>query len=177
MCLDNAIRPFSKPFLIMMTATEEEYVHYVECIDSLNRAWWILQELRATKQKNAITAAAFRFALVEYAKPYTGSDGIHQNRKKRNSYKLRPPSLSAEDLALHQQILDLRDQVLAHSDLTWKEAIVYPGMYGGHFGIMSNGPLPLPDIAAVIGLTERSLDIMAVEKARREKFLAKAGAS
>jgi hypothetical protein len=157
-----------------MTTSEEEYVHYVECIDSLNRAWWILQELRTTQPKNAITAAAFRLALVEYAKPYKGSDGIHRNRKKRNSYILPTPCLSAEDLALHKQILDLRDQVLAHSDLTLKEAVVYLSRYGGQLsvGIASNSPLPLPDIDRVIGLTERTLDIMYVERTRREKTLA-----
>ena len=157
-----------------MTATEEQYVHYVECIDSLNRAWWILQELRATEQKNAITAAAFRFALVEYAKPYTGSDGIHRNRKKRNSYKLPQPDLLPEDLALHRKILDLRDQVLAHSDLTLKEARVYLGRYGGQLsvGIASNIGLPLPDIEAIIALIERTLDIMKVERTRLEESLA-----
>ena len=162
-----------------MTTSEEEYVHYVECIDSLNRAWWILQQLRATEPKNAITAAAFRFALVEYAKPYKGSDGIHRNRKKRNSYILPTPSLTAEDLSLHQQILDLRDQVLAHSDLTWKEAVVYLHRYEGQLSasIMSNGRLPLPDIDAAIGLTERTLDMMYVERTRLEESLAKTAAS
>lgn len=153
-----------------MTTKQEEYLHYDECIASLNRAWWILQKLRETQQRDAITASAFRFALVEYAKPYTGSDGVHRNRKKRNSYKLLPPpGLSAEDLELHTYILTLRDQVLAHSDLTWKDAAVYINRYGGdlHAIIASNKELPLPDIDAVIGLTERTLDIMYSEKNQR----------
>jgi hypothetical protein len=126
--------------------------------------------LRETHQRDAITAAAYRFALVEYAKPYTSSDGVHRNRKKRNSYKLLPPpSLSAEDLALHQQILNLRDQVLAHSDMSWKEAAVYLNRYEGqlHATFMSNGELPFPEIDAVIGLTERTLNIMYSEQNRR----------
>ncbi|MEY3898175.1 MAG: hypothetical protein RLZZ214_3696 [Verrucomicrobiota bacterium] len=153
-----------------MTTKQEEYVHYDECIASLNRAWWILQKLRETQQRDAITAAAFRFALVEYAKPYTSSDGVHRNRKNRNSYKLLPPpSLSTEDLKLHKHILTLRDQVLAHSDLTWKDAAVYINRYGGelHAIIASNKELLIPDIDAVIGLTERTLEIMYFEQNQR----------
>lgn len=158
-----------------LTAAEEDYVHYVECIFSLNQAWWILKKLQETKQRHAITAAAFRFALVEYAKSYNGSDGIYRNRKKRNAYKLPTPSLSSEDLVLHQQILDLRDQVLAHSDMTWKEARVYLNRYEGklHASFMSNGDLPFPEIEAVIGLIERTLDIMKIEEARRLESFAK----
>jgi hypothetical protein len=158
-----------------LTVSEEQYVHYVECINSLNQAWSILQDLRATKQKLAIHAAAFRFALVEYAKPYNSSYGIHKSRKRREAYKLPPPKLLPDDMALHQQILDLRDQVLAHSDLKWKEAVVCLASYGEHhvFGITSNGIPQLPNIDAVVGLIERTLDIMYVERARLEKYLAK----
>ena len=159
-----------------MTSSEEDYVHYMECIDTLNQAWSILQDLRATEQRNALTAAAYRFALIEYAKPYTSSDGEHRNRKKRNSYKLPPPpGLSPEDLALHQEILVLRDQALAHSDLTFKEAIIYCGRYAGqlHAGIMSNGVFAFPEIEAVIGLIERTLPIMYVERQRRLEELGK----
>jgi hypothetical protein len=156
-----------------LTISEEQYVHYVECINSLNQAWSILQDLRAIKHKSAIHAAAFRFALVEYAKPYNSSYGIHKSRKKREAYKLPPPKLLPDDMVLHQQILDLRDQVLAHSDLKWKEAVVCLASYGEHhaFGIMSNGIPQLPDIDAVAGLIERTLDIMYVEQTRLEKSL------
>jgi hypothetical protein len=157
-----------------LTISEEQYVHYVECINSLNQAWFILQELRKAKSKSAIHAAAFRFALVEYAKPYNSSYGIHKSRKKREAYKLSPPNLLPEDMALHQQILDLRDQVLAHSDLTLKEAVLYLGSYGGrlNFGIASSSIAQFPDIEAVIRLIERTLDVMYAERTRLEEALA-----
>jgi hypothetical protein len=98
-----------------MTSADEDFVHYVDCIDSLNRAWSILKELGGFERPSAVQGAAFLFALVEYAKPYTRSDGYHGRRK------LPPPELP-ESLALHEQILDLRNQVLAHSDLTVKQA-------------------------------------------------------
>ncbi len=157
-----------------MTANEEHYVHYVECIDSLNRAWAILQDLRMSEHKTAIHAAAFRYALVEYAKSYTRSDGIHKHG--RNAYKLAEPTLSPGDLSLHRRILDLRNQVLAHSDLTLKEAVVYLGRYGGRasVGLASDGRPPFPGIDEVIGLIERSLDNMYVERTRLEESLAPA---
>ena len=157
-----------------LTVSEEQYVHYMGCINSLNQAWSILQDLRIIKQKSAIHAAAFRFALVEYAKPYNSSYGIHKSRKKREAYKLPPPKLLNEDILLHQQILDLRDQVLAHSDLKWKEAVIHLSRYGEHhlFSIASNSIPQFPGIDSVIGLIERTQDIMYVEQGRLEKSLA-----
>jgi hypothetical protein len=150
-----------------MTPNEEAYVHYAECINSLNCAWHVLCELRAIDRKTAIHAAAFRFALVEYAKPYTRSDGTFKR------YRLPPPSLPVELLALHQQILDLRDQVLAHSDLTLKEAQVYIASHGDHplVGVASNSLPTFPDSEAVITLIENTLDKMYVEIERHESAL------
>jgi hypothetical protein len=39
-----------------MTPAEEEYVHHVSCIDDLNRAWSILQELRRASEPTAVRA-------------------------------------------------------------------------------------------------------------------------
>jgi hypothetical protein len=149
----------------MITPAEEDYVHFAESCERLNRAWRILQELRASDAKPAIYDAAFRFALIEYATPYNRSDGIH--RRKRDAYRLKPLNFSPEELALHDQILALRDQVLAHSDLTIKDAIVSLGRYRGRANIciaQNTAPL-LPDLTAVIRLIEHSLDMMYVKKA------------
>ena len=142
-----------------MTPNEEAYVHYAECINSLNCAWHVLCELRAIDRKTAIHAAAYRFALVEYAKPYTRSDGTFKR------YRLPPPNLPGESLVLHQQILDLRDQVLAHSDITLKEAQVYITSHENHtfVGVLSNSLPTFPDSEAVITLIENTLDKMRVE--------------
>ena len=150
-----------------MTQNEETYVHYAECINGLNRAWQILGELRAIDRKTAIHAAAFRFALVEYAKPYTRSDGNFK------SYKLTPPNLPADLLALHQQILNFRHQVLAHADLTLKEAQVYITSSAGHslVTVASNSLPAFPDGEDIIKLIEHTLDKMYVEVKRLEKNL------
>jgi len=149
---------------LLMTTAEEQYVHFFECIESLNSAWRILKDLE-TVPPGAIRAAAYRMALVEYAKPYKVSYGEH--KKGRNGYLLPAPDLSPEDLSLHAQILNLRDKVLAHSDLTLKEAQVHASRFQGHpVVIVGSDQLPaFPNAAAVIALIERSLDLM---YARRE---------
>ncbi len=146
-----------------MTPQEEQYVHLEECIWSFNEAWRILNEVRAATTKTAIHAAAYRYALVAYARPYTRSDGEH--KKGRNPYLLSPLPLTAEDDALHHQILNLRRQVLAHSDLTVKQAAVYPARFGGQASICvaSNSIPTFPEIDAVIALIERTLDILYVQ--------------
>ncbi len=155
-----------------MTTAEEEYVHYTGCCDSLNSTWRILQELLPVEKKAVIYDAAFRFALIEYAKPYKRSDGAH--RKGRNGYVLPTPKLPADELVLHKQILDLRDKLLAHSDLTLKGAMVSLARFDGRASICiaQNGPLPLPDLNTVIHLVEATLTLMYVEKARMLEALA-----
>ena len=150
-----------------MTATEEAFVHYAECIYSLNRAWSILQELGRVEQPSALHGAAFRFALIEYAKPYTRSDGDH------GRHILTPPPLSPELLALHRQILSLRHTVLAHSDLTLKQAELHVHSFAGkpYHIIASNFAESLPSREDVITLIERTLDQMYVESDRRLQLL------
>lgn len=154
-----------------MTPNEEAYVHYAECINSLNCAWHVLCELRAIDRKTAIHAAAYRFALIEYAKPYTRSDGTFKSG--RNAYKLPPPNLPDESLVLHQQILDLRDQVLAHTDITLKDAQILIASHRDHtfVAVMSNSLPAFPDSEAVITLIENTLDKMYVEIERHKNAL------
>jgi hypothetical protein len=149
-----------------MTAEHKDFVHYVDCIDSLNRAWSILQDLGKVEHPTAAHAAAFRFALIEYAKPYTRSDGFHGRRK------LPPPDVP-ELLALHKEILDLRDKVLAHSDLTLKQAQLHLHSFNGkpYYIISSNIAASLPSREAVIRLIERTLDQMYVERDERLQSL------
>ena len=160
-----------------MTPEDETYIHLDECIRSLNEAWHVAQEVRRTAQKSAITAAAYRYALVAYARPYTDSDGIHRNRKNRNAYKRKPPQLLAiEEIALHDEILRLRNKILAHSDLTVKDAKLYVGRYGSQSKavIGSNIQPSLPDVSAVIRLIEHSLDALYAERTEREEEFGKA---
>jgi hypothetical protein len=154
-----------------MTPSEENYVHYTQCIDSLTNAWHLLKALDAA-EPGAVRAAAYRMALVEYAKPYKASYGTHKPR--RQGYFIPTPNLPPEDVALHTRILRLRDQVLAHSDLTLKEARVYASRVQGRplVAIGINQPPSFPNTSEVIALIERSLDLMDVQLAQLDEAIA-----
>lgn len=67
--------------------------------------------------------------------------------------------MSEADKVLHDQILDLRDQFLAHSDLTIKEAKLYLEEVAGQrlpFIVSNTDPL-LPGSTEVKKLIERSV--------------------
>jgi hypothetical protein len=157
-----------------MTTREKGYVYYAECCESLSRALRILRGLRGTDATSAVRDAAYHFAVAEYAKPYCLlGDARMRNRR---AYRLGPPDLSPEDLALHWRIIALRDQLLAHQELALHEAME---LSGGHeaqasVDIAKNGPPPLVDIEAMVGLIERTLVIMYKERSR---LLASLGAA
>jgi hypothetical protein len=157
-----------------ITKAEEKYVHFEECRESLNRAWRILQKLRTTTMEPIIYYAAYSFALVEYAKPYKCSRGIHSTKEDPHPYRRKLPEPLADELALHQKILSLRDQVLAHSDMTLEDANgkkvprshVSVARNNGRASIViwQNYTSEFPEIAAVIQLIEHTLENMKKEK-------------
>ena len=138
-----------------MNPHEEAYVHFQDCLSSLNRAWQIVQAIAANAPTPILTPAAYRMALVEYAKPFKTSYGAGRRR-----LNLSIPRLQEGDLQLHSHLLALRDQTLAHSDLSLMEAKVYiHELAGKPFPlIISNTEPQLPEIAKVQGLIERVLD-------------------
>ena len=138
-----------------MTAEHENYVYYQECLSSLNAAWRIIDTLQSSNANKTLASASFRMALIEYAKPYKLSQGVH-----KKIHKLPIPDLSEEDKLLHARIIVLRDTVLAHSDIRVKDAKVYVGKIGDRALplIVSNTFTLFPSLADVRGLVERSLD-------------------
>ncbi|SDX33164.1 hypothetical protein [Nitrosomonas oligotropha] len=99
---------------------DEEYVYYQESITSLNRAWRTICELENTKFGGAIWSAAYRMALIEYCKPFKKSYGSNNKR-----YSLYEPALPEPLLQLHKDIINLRDQALAHPDINILETSIY----------------------------------------------------
>lgn len=104
---------------------------------------------------SVVRLAAYHMALIEYAKPFRKSRGINNRR-----HVLSLPTLPDADKQLHATLLDLRDTVLAHSDLTVKGAKVYVAHVSGHAipMIVSNTRPSLPDTAVVRVHIERVLD-------------------
>jgi hypothetical protein len=154
----------------MTKQQEEQYIHFASCIENLNNAWVILQEIKKSKGNNLIWAA-FQFALIEYAKPYTNSRGVILK-----NHKLDESFIPSAHLKLHKKILDSRNKILAHADLTVKEAQLHVAQIqsGKFVGIVQNvirGTEELSNIDAVIELIEQTLDNMYVEEKRLEALL------
>lgn len=138
-----------------MSRKQEEFIFFQECLTRLNSAWAIIEALDTETSHKTVAWAAFRMALIEYAKPYKRSVGAHVKR-----HVLSFPQLSDQDRALHDEILRLRDTVLAHSDISVKDAKLYLGTIGGRpFPMIISNTLPLlPALSEARGLIERSLD-------------------
>lgn len=139
-----------------MTPEHEKYIHFQECITSLNNAWSIIDTLQSAEANKTLKWAAFRMALIEYSKPYKHSRGVHSKK-----YITQLPELSEEDKWLHSHIIELRDKVLAHSDIGFKEAKIYFGNVGNNVFpliISTNIDPQFPNLADIRGLIERTLD-------------------
>jgi hypothetical protein len=141
-----------------MTDQEEEFVHFVSCIASLNNAWRLINSIKS-ESGNPLVGPAFRYALVEYSKPYRESRG---NRRKR---RLDTSCIPTDMLALHERITNSRDQVHVHSDLTLMDAKLYVHEVEGQrfTGIVQNiitGVEELPNIEKIQKLIEGTLDNM-----------------
>jgi hypothetical protein len=78
--------------------------------------------------------------------------------------------LATEQLQLHEQIIRLRHQELAHCDLTVRNPRVSLHRSHGipHATIAQNFATPLPDLQSVIALIEATLDAF---YSQRAKFL------
>jgi hypothetical protein len=152
-----------------MTEKEEEYVHFVSSIKDLNNAWRLLQEIKQC-ESSSLVAAAFRFALTEYSKPYKISHG----NTKRHSLKEEHVPCSYREL--HKRILDARDQIHAHSDLTVMEAKLYVKNtpHGKISGTVQNkivGTEEFSNIDKIIDLIEKTLESMYVQEKLLEQEL------
>lgn len=137
------------------THEDEAYIHFQECLTDLNSAWRILEELQQAKITPVLWTASYHMALVEYAKPFKISFGANKRK-----HVLPTPSLPESELQLHTRLLYLRDKVLAHSELSVKDAKVYVGEIAGQsFPLISSNTEPvLPDVAVVKTHVQRVLD-------------------
>lgn len=99
-----------------MSAEHEEHIHLLTCIDRLNSAWATLKTIEE-QAGNPLIGPAFRYAIVEYATSFNNSEGLIKKKRKLNK-----DCVPQEYLQLHKRILDSRDQIHAHADLTKLDA-------------------------------------------------------
>lgn len=147
----------------------EKYIHFVSCIQNLNNAWEILQDIKVQDCSSVIVSAAFQFALIEYSKPYGNSVGTILNSKSKPiKYRLDEKHIPFRHIQLHKRILNARNKIYAHSDLTVMEAKLYVKntLQGNIVSIVQNkiyGTEELANIDMIIELIEQTLDSMYIE--------------
>ena len=120
---------------------------------------------------SVLLGAAFQFALVAYARPYKASRG-----DLKKCYKLSDEFIPLEHRGLHQRILDARDQIHAHSDLTVKEAQLHvaataDGKFVGALQNIITGLEELANLDLIIAMIEQTLEHMYEEAKRLEAAL------
>jgi hypothetical protein len=153
-----------------MTPEEEQYVHFASSMDDLNHAWRILRKVKGVRD-SVLVGAAFRFALVAYARPYKASRG-----DLRKIYKIDDKFIPIEHRELHRRILEARDKIHAHSDLTVKEAqlcvaTTRSGKFVGALQNLITGLEELANIDLILVMIEQTLDGMYEEAKRLEASL------
>jgi hypothetical protein len=146
-----------------MEPHHEEFHHLVTC------ALAVLRTIRDVSE-HPLAAPAFRYALVEYATPYTRSDGQSGRRFELNN-RFVPP----EFIELHRRILTARNQIHAHADLRPMQArlTISQAPPGPSISILSRYIDELAEMAnlsKVIDLVEGTITNMdvAIAEKRRE---------
>ncbi len=147
------------------TQQEEQFVYFQECRNSLHSAWAILDSLTDTDANNVVVSAAYRMAIIEYAKPFTKTFGSHTNHYLPNYHNIE---FTTEQKLLHEYLLKLRKKVLAHSDIPVLDPKVIYGELAGkpsHL-IIKNRGLDLPSrnlIKDLIGSVIEQLEPLITE--------------
>ena len=98
-----------------MHPRNEAFIHFDMSTERLNSA---LRTLNMVKehQDHPLMGPAFRFALVEYAAPYTNSEGM---TKKNHSLGTR--YVPKDFLTLHERLVTSRKKIHAHADLSVRD--------------------------------------------------------
>lgn len=153
-----------------MTQGHEGFIHFATCMQRLSGAWATLHAVKAAGD-SPLVGPAFRFALVEYATPYSRSDGPSNQR-----YQLPTSYVPSEFLELHQRILAGRNSVHAHADLTVLGAKLYVTETRGapSVTISSNyidGLEEMSNIDQIISLIEGTLHNMYADQDARLRAL------
>ena len=144
-----------------MTEQEEHFVHFVSCIAWLNNAWRLLNTIH-TQPENPLIGPAFRFALVEYCKPYKLSYGMNK------PFKLDKSLIPEEYVLLHDRIITSRDHIHAHSDLTVMDAKLHVHEFmGQRYTLIAQNIIDvtevLPNLQEIVALIEATVDNMYIQ--------------
>ncbi|MFA5974980.1 MAG: hypothetical protein WC859_02295 [Elusimicrobiota bacterium] len=104
----------------MDNKNEEMFVFNRFAFDDFTEA---LRAVRVSKVLENVEAKSFlvRYSVIAYCRPFTKCRG-----KIENTIRLDESYVPPEHLPFHRQLLDLRDQLIAHTDLK----VLDPKLYG-----------------------------------------------
>lgn len=153
-----------------MNLQEEEYIYFVSTIRNLNEAWRILNAIKDSKE-NSLSRYAFKYALIEYSKPYKTSKGVIKQK-----YHLDTLHIPKQFLDIHKRIIDARDQIHAHADLTVMEAKLHIFNFQNNYYTMIlendiDDIEEMKNIDEIISLIEGTLDNMSPHLKKLENDL------
>lgn len=89
----------------------DDFIHIDVCISRLGNCHQTLRDVRANRD-HVLAGPAFQYALVEYCTAFTTSQAVDKRRR-----RLDDTMVPAELQALHNRILETRNQLLAHADM------------------------------------------------------------
>ena len=154
-----------------MTEAHETHLHILVCMDRINAAWNTLKQIQSAPD-HPLVGPAFRYALVEYATAFTRSDSPS---KKRRTLPITLVPVSQSEL--HQRLIDARNSIHAHADLTVLEAQLTVHVVAGEkqVGVSQNfihGLEELNNLPRLISLVEGVLRNLYVEHKQSERRIA-----
>jgi hypothetical protein len=153
-----------------ITRAEERYIHLASSSHDLNFAWRVLRELKEASG-SSLAGPAFQFALIAYARPYMPSRGTA-----KREHRLSPRYVPPEHRDLHGRLLAARNTILAHSDLTVKQARLHVAntATGKYVGVVQNviyGTEEWGNLDQIIDLIQKTLDVLYGDIAALERDL------
>ncbi len=97
----------------MKTVIEESYVLRHLALIDMERALRSLDYLNELKDEH-LRQALFRDAVVSYVKPFSDNKGVHTKK----GLKINETGVPKELKAVHKEIVDIRNELFAHMDIT-----------------------------------------------------------
>ncbi|WP_157830674.1 hypothetical protein [Aeromonas sobria] len=145
-----------------LNAHEEEYFHVVMCVQDLAHCISILDVIKKIEGRlDKIHEAAYKMAIIQYARPFTSAFGTVKYRYKQDS-----GIVERKHKWMHSHLISLRDQVLAHSDLTPRQATIFLNMANSDVAanVSMRAEPNLPDVNKVYELALQVFDALKAKK-------------
>lgn len=143
-----------------MRSQEGGYIHLEQCLADLGEAWRILKALEEDAGASRFAFPAFKYAVIAYCRPFKVSRGAGGGKHTVGAEFLPPIHL-----ALHTEAIELRDWILAHSDMDKAEAEIYvvatpEGKQVTHMRNAERGESLWAQRASFLALIEYALEVL-----------------